>query len=223
MTPIQALQTRQIDPKNQERAAYLPSGITGQPTRIPNTRTKVDKNAPDETKNSSVNAIFDHESVIQIRDDDTQGKIKAKRLDKLLNKQLRKLATESNNLEGFLSIESASQSSLINVLEIPTSEKGEVKRTITKPGGAKITPSQARREQEELEEIDQIMEDMCAEEAENGAEKSISPSAPILLSQKADLLQDALKEEKEKNLVLESENSDDIEAILGFGDDQKKN
>jgi len=48
----------------------------------------------------------------------------------------------------------------------------------------------------------------------------LSPSAPILLSQKADLLQDALKKEKEQNLDLQSV-SDDIENILGFGESQE--
>ena len=46
---------------------------------------------------------------------------------------------------------------------------------------AKVTESQARREQEELDEIDAIMEDICAED-DVLEEKSISPSAPILLS-----------------------------------------
>lgn len=64
------------------------------------------------------------------------------------------------------------------------------------------------------------MEDICAED-DVLEEKSISPSAPILLSQKADLLQDALKkQEKEQNLDLESKNSDDIEEILGIGESQ---
>ena len=68
------------------------------------------------------------------------------------------------------------------------------------------------------------MEDMCADEDENpGAaleEKSFSPSAPILLSQKENLLQDALAKEKEHNLDLHSA-SEDIEDILGCGDSQE--
>ena len=68
------------------------------------------------------------------------------------------------------------------------------------------------------------MEDMCADDDENvGAhleEKSLSPSAPILLSQKESLLQDALAKEKEQNLDLHSA-SDDIEDILGFGESQE--
>ena len=68
------------------------------------------------------------------------------------------------------------------------------------------------------------MEDMCADEDENPAaaleEKSFSPSAPILLSQKENLLQDALAKEKEHNLDLHSA-SEDIEDILGCGDSQE--
>ena len=75
-----------------------------------------------------------------------------------------------------MSVDAHSQNSIIDLLN--DAEEDE---------GAKITESQARREQEELDEIDAIMEDICAED-DVMEEKSISPSAPILLSQKADLL-----------------------------------
>lgn len=75
-----------------------------------------------------------------------------------------------------MSVDAHSQNSIIDLLN--DAEEDE---------GAKITESQARREQEELDEIDAIMEDICAED-DVLEEKSISPSAPILLSQKADLL-----------------------------------
>jgi len=65
------------------------------------------------------------------------------------------------------------------------------------------------------------MDDMDVDDEEKG-EKSLSPSAPILLSQKADLLSDARKKEKKEHLDLESgANSDDIEAMLGLGEGKK--
>lgn len=102
-----------------------------------------------------------------------------------------------------MSVEQHSQGSIVNVL------KGDE---------AKVTESQTRREQEELDEIDQIMEDICAEvDDEVLEEKSISQTDPVLFSQRAGLLQDALNQEKEQELDLESKDSEDIEAILGFG------
>lgn len=82
-----------------------------------------------------------------------------------------------------------------------------------------------RREAEELEEIDQIMENLIGsgdDEIGQLEQKSFSPSEPILLSQRADLLQDALKREIEQNLELEDASSGDIEEILGLDESQKQ-
>lgn len=55
-----------------------------------------------------------------------------------------------------------------------------------------------RKQQEELEEIDQIMEDIIGDDDEEGdggkdEDQSFEPSQPFLLSEKANLLKDALK------------------------------
>lgn len=60
--------------------------------------------------NQASNAMFDHESVVQIRDDEnglSSSALKANREGKLNRKQqqtLRKLASDEKNMEGFLSV-----------------------------------------------------------------------------------------------------------------------
>jgi len=100
------------------------------------------------------------------------------------------LAPEGQNIDGFLSQEGDSQISVINALVGSLSAgKSQTKKQEV------ITASQIRREEEELEEIDAIMEDMIEDDDEDLAknqDKSFSPSQPVLMSQKAGLLQDAL-------------------------------
>ena len=162
--------------------------------------------------------MFDNESVVQIRDDEPlngESSVKANRRIKLERKHLKKLA-QGKRIDGFLSIEDQSQASLLDTLK--QAHQGE----------EEVTPSQAKRQEDELEEIDakidEIMEDLLADEddednpADDAKDKSFSPSQPVLLSQKADLLQDALKQSKREQsdaLQLEEEDCSDIDAILG--------
>lgn len=80
-----------------------------------------------------------------------------------------------------------------------------------------ISASQVKRQEEELEEIDQIMEDIIGsdddEELEpiNKEDQELSPSQPVLLSQKQSLLEDALKQ----NSQAKKAGLDDINDVLG--------
>ena len=54
--------------------------------------------------------------MVQIREDENGSRLKANRLEKQRRKKLRKLAGESNNLSGFMSVEAHSQGSICNEL-----------------------------------------------------------------------------------------------------------
>ena len=134
-----------------------------------------------------VNAIADNESVVQMRDEYQNGKLKANRNEKQERKKLRKLA-KGPQIEGFLS-QVDSQCSVIDTL---TSQRDTAKQSDP------MTASQVQRHQEELDEIGSIIasdddDDAVKKDSQDDADgdKSFSPSQPILLSQKADLLQDA--------------------------------